>query len=361
MNYNSSITDSLATHLTDNSPIIVFGAGNLGRKIAAFLINEKKNVVAFSDNNSRIWNNDLLGLKVLPPSEIPLEAIIIVAIWSPENSYKQAKEQLLKSGAVNIYHASALMKLYPQKLLPYYHFETSDYFLKYQDLQNEVINILADDESKKQYQAHLNCRINLNFEDLPDADTKNQYFPSDIVTLTENEVFLDSGAFIGDTFADFGQRTNWKFSKYIALEPDPKNFDKLINVIPSEIKNKVKVFPYAVGAENTILKFDATGGGGAGISEMGNIEVECVRIDDHFLNEKPTFLKFDIEGAELDALKGANKTILTHKPKLAVCIYHLPDDLWQIPLYINKHYPFYKLYVRTHQFDGLDFVLYAIN
>ncbi len=115
-----------------------------------------------------------------------------------------------------------------------------------------------------------------------------------------------------------------------------------------------------VGADNCTLKFDATGGGGAGISDSGTIEVECVRIDDKFYNEEPTYLKFDIEGAELDALSGAEKTIESYKPKLAVCIYHLPDDLWNIPLYLKRKYPFYKFYARTHQFDGLDFVLYAI-
>jgi len=118
--------------------------------------------------------------------------------------------------------------------------------------------------------------------------------------------------------------------------------------------------PYAVGKENCFLKFDATGGGGAGISVNGTIEVECVRIDDKFYNTIPTYLKFDIEGAELDALAGAENTIETYKPIIAVCIYHLPDDLWTIPLYLKRIYPFYNFFVRTHQYDGLDFVLYAI-
>jgi hypothetical protein len=71
-------------------------------------------------------------------------------------------------------------------------------------------------------------------------------------------------------------------------------------------------------------------------------------------------MKFDIEGAELSALKGAYNTIQKFKPKLAVCIYHLPNDLWEIILYIKEQFPFYNFSVRTHQHDGLDFVLYAI-
>ena len=83
------------------------------------------------------------------------------------------------------------------------------------------------------------------------------------------------------------------------------------------------------------------------------------KIDDHF-DEEFTFIKFDIEGAELDALRGAYNTIKRNKPKLAICIYHLPNDIWEIILFINNNFPFYDLYVRSHQYDGLDFVLYGI-
>ena len=62
----------------------------------------------------------------------------------------------------------------------------------------------------------------------------------------------------------------------------------------------------------------------------------------------------------MDALKGADNTILSNKPKIAVCIYHLPSDLWSIILYLSERYPFYTFSARTHQYDGLDFVLYAI-
>ena len=361
MEYNPSITNLLNNYLTDNSPIIVFGAGNFGRKITGFLKGEGKNIIAVSDNNARIWNTDILGLKVLPPSDIPLDAVVIVCIWSPENSYVQAKNQLLNIGVVNVFHVAALMQLYPKKLLPYYHFQTSEYFLKYKNLQNEVLELLEDEESKKQYLAHLDCRINLNFDGLPHADTRNQYFPADIIQLSDKEVFLDAGAYTGDTLTDFIKRINGRFLKYLALEPDPKNLEKLNKTVSdSGLSDKIEVYEYAVGAENCTLRFEATGGGGAGISKDGGIEVSCVKIDDKFYNDAPTYLKFDIEGAELDALAGAKQTILTHKPTMAVCIYHLPDDLWTIPLYIKEHYPFYKLYARTHQFDGLDFVLYAI-
>jgi hypothetical protein len=76
-----------------------------------------------------------------------------------------------------------------------------------------------------------------------------------------------------------------------------------------------------------------------------------VSLDD-FLSEKEqreiTYIKLDIEGAELEALKGMKKIIATCKPKLAICIYHKPTDLWTIPLFIRSLNPSYKLYIRQH-------------
>ena len=354
----------LSQFLNEEKPIIIFGAGNLGKKIGNFLLSEKKNVLAFADNNPKVWNSEFSNIQIRNPKNFNSDelrnAAWIVSIWSPGHSFATTKKQLESLGVENYFHAGALMQLFPDKLLPHYHFQTPGYFRQHKDKIEEVYENLADEESKKQYLAHLDSRINLNFEGLPEPDTSNQYFPSDIVTLSDKEVFLDAGAYDGDTLEQFANLTNNVFTKYIALEPDPANYKKLLDRVSKFSSGKVEVFPYAVGEENCTLKFNATGGEGAAVSESGTVTVESKRIDDKFYDYQPTYLKFDIEGAELGALKGAKKTITQYKPKLAVCLYHLPDDLWTIPLLIKEYDKDYKLFVRTHSLDGFEFVLYAI-
>jgi len=85
--------------------------------------------------------------------------------------------------------------------------------------------------------------------------------------------------------------------------------------------------------------------------------VPAVRIDD--ITNNATFIKMDIEGAELNALKGAKKTIIANTPKLAISIYHQLNDLWEIPIYIKQLVPEYKLYVRHHSKTIAETVLYA--
>jgi len=87
--------------------------------------------------------------------------------------------------------------------------------------------------------------------------------------------------------------------------------------------------------------------------------VPTVKIDD--LARNATFIKMDIEGAELNALKGAEDTIKNNAPKLAICIYHQLNDFWEIPMYLKRIMPEYSFYVRHHQFDIGGTVLYAVN
>lgn len=68
----------------------------------------------------------------------------------------------------------------------------------------------------------------------------------------------------------------------------------------------------------------------------------------------------DVEGAELIALKGAEQTIKKYKPKLAISIYHKPNDLWEIPLLIKSWVPEYKIYIRHYNVVSSETIMYAI-
>jgi FkbM family methyltransferase len=84
-----------------------------------------------------------------------------------------------------------------------------------------------------------------------------------------------------------------------------------------------------------------------------------VKAIDNLNLEKVTFIKMDIEGAELKALQGAKQTILKDKPKLAICIYHSDEDMIGIAEFIHEIVPEYKLYVRQYGYYS-ETVLYAI-
>ena len=99
--------------------------------------------------------------------------------------------------------------------------------------------------------------------------------------------------------------------------------------------------------------------GSSRINEKGLEKIKTISIDEMLDGDKATYIKFDIEGAEMAALEGAKKTIQKHKPKLAISIYHKEDDLWKIPFYIKEKYPWYRLYMRHYTSVTTETVLYA--
>ena len=101
---------------------------------------------------------------------------------------------------------------------------------------------------------------------------------------------------------------------------------------------------------------------GSGITdelEPGVVSVKVNSIDNVCAEDKVTFIKMDIEGSEIEALKGAVNVIKRDKPRLAICIYHKPEHLYEIPFLVKETVPEYKLYIRHHCDNCADTVLYA--
>jgi FkbM family methyltransferase len=176
-------------------------------------------------------------------------------------------------------------------------------------------------------------------------------------------VFVDCGAYDGDTIEKFLELTNGNCERIVAFEPDPANLSKLrdfVGRLPVDVRGRIEWHQKAVGASNCRVRFAALGTDGSAISEEG-MEMECVSIDSFFEGRPgPSIIKMDIEGAELDALAGARRTIHRHAPALAICAYHKQADLWQIPALIHSLNPGYQLFLRPHLADGWDLVCYAI-
>jgi FkbM family methyltransferase len=148
----------------------------------------------------------------------------------------------------------------------------------------------------------------------------------------------------------------WGYVKKIyAWECDEINGKVILDKFGND--NRVNLIPKAMYKENTKIRFTSKGDSTSSMDKNGEIVVEADSIDN--LCPDATFIKMDIEGAEIDALYGAKNTIIKNKPKLAICLYHEWDHLYQIPLLIHQWVPEYKFYVRHHANNTTETVLYA--
>ena len=97
------------------------------------------------------------------------------------------------------------------------------------------------------------------------------------------------------------------------------------------------------------------------IDEQGKIKIHCCRMDQILRGKQVDFIKMDVEGAELRALEGSKEIIKKNRPNLAVCVYHKPEDYFEIPLWIKQVYPGYKLYFRQYELSDTETICYAIG
>jgi len=95
-------------------------------------------------------------------------------------------------------------------------------------------------------------------------------------------------------------------------------------------------------------------------SDDGALEVPVETLDRLLQGEEPTFIKLDVEGDELRALQGAAGVLQRTRPIVAVCVYHRPADLWELPLFLRESLPHHRLYLRAHECDGFELVAYAV-
>lgn len=234
------------------------------------------------------------------------------------------------------------------------------YFGTHQKEVDSIAALFADDLSRDVYYAAIQYRKTHNPKDAPVYSKQDQYFVKDIVPLSAQEVFIDCGAFDGDTMKEFIKAAKRHYQSIVCFEP-VKEYHKRLE---KRGKGKrVTAICAGVYKETTTLQFNAERGKGSAIStteDAHTITVPVRSIDDTPECHDATFIKMDVEGSELDALHGAKQTILRNKPKLAICIYHRHRDFVEIPKWIHELVPEYQLYVRHHAFSVNETVLYAI-
>ncbi len=186
------------------------------------------------------------------------------------------------------------------------------------------------------------------------------YLAEGLMKPLKGDVFCDVGAFDMFNTIKF-MRWNKEFGHVYAFEADPVSYEKCIK---KELGDKVEVHNLGVWSSETKIPFESAPNGeygGSRINENGDQFIQTVALDDFLRNKKVDIIKMDIEGAELEALKGAQNLIRDNKPCLTLSIYHKPEDIVELPLYVYSLNPDYRFWLRHHTYGIFDTVMYAID
>lgn len=278
----------------------IFGCGRWGKAVAALA---PEAVTGFIDNDPKKWGG------VISPTGIPA--------YPPE--------KLKEETTARVFIAVHMLGT---------------------DWQNEI----AEQLSNLNVQEERIIRVDRIIDNL-DAQ---QYFDLPELPHDNHEVFVDGGAYTGDTILGF-QRWAKHFDHIYAFEPEAGNRA----ICKKQLKvNRMTILPYGLWNRQEVLRFH-TDKAQSCIDENGKEEINLVALDDVLSGKRVTFLKMDIEGAEQKALQGAAKTIQNYHPKLGICVYHKPEDICEIPAYILSLNQSYRFYLRHYSLWHTETILYG--
>lgn len=218
--------------------------------------------------------------------------------------------------------------------------------------QDEIIDTLMDNG--------VNRNNIIEFGSKYSEMLDNIYFDLPYLSNVKDEVFVDCGAFDGMSSIGF---TKWakEFRKVICFEPDEYSYSECLKNLDAYIgKDKYVIHKMGTWDRKDVLRFEASKEEFSAISDKGCTEIQVTALDEILEDEKVTFIKMDIEGSELQSLKGAQEIIKSLSPKLAISIYHLNEDIFSIPEYIISLNKNYKFFLRHYTLREWDTVLYAI-
>ena len=366
-----------------SSNIVIWGTGAYGKWLLSFLtlLGINKKVCCFCDSFHDDSNLDYIeNIPVFSPSKSASlfhSATFIIA----SDYYEEILNSISKSpySDIDTFVLDHDNKMLEKQLIYYtnppdpirvvgfnytwFHvYDEADKSKKLKKMLDYTDANLADQESRDII--HNRCKTfltgDLSYIDKNEINS-HSYFSQDFYPISSDEVLFDCGAFTGDTIEDFVTFTNKKYKKIVAFEPDEKNVKRLNAFINNKIENVV-VIQKATGDKNGKVAFLNDGNMFSKTVDVKDssdeLSVDIVRLD-NYIDYHPTLIKMDIEGAELDSLIGATQIIKTLKPKLAICIYHMPFDFYEIPKFLKSLVPEYKFKVRQHESGFCETVLYA--
>lgn len=361
INNREKICD-LYQKMKEKKYVCIFGAGQLGSSVVNLFYKLDSEIIVnfICDNAPEKWGKTIFrNIKCISPLELKKYADDLIVIIATKY-HRDIYEQLKNDGFQNVYSVlnhfglrNALMSM-----------QNPDIVKFVGNNIKELMNIVADDQSKETILAIAKNWFNF----LPDAVqydktcTDRAYFVKKIINLQKNEVFIDAGAFDGDTIKEFLIENDNKFKAIHTFEMDKQNYGYLLDTLNSLDEDiRKRIFPYNIGLwnEKGRVMYNALLQG-SNVDEEGDTcgELDCV--DNLLSSEDVSYIKMDIEGAELKALQGAKRVIQAKKPKLAICLYHNPEDLWKIPQYIKSIVPEYNIYIRQHMSLECESICYCV-
>lgn len=332
--------DMWDTLACETRPIVVYGMGNGADKLIERLDKYNVKISDFFASDGFVRGHTFHGMRVKSFSEIKEtydEFVILLSFASNRSEVLDMLEDINSKYEMYVPDMPVAGEEY---------FDRAFFNDNYPDIIS-AYDAFDDEDSRNAYASIINYKLTGKMKYLMGAFSgKDELY----CELKEKNVrsMIDAGAYNGDTLKEAIEHFP-KLERVVAIEPDPKNFKKLEKYVQSLDKPIVRTVNAAVYESDGGGEFISSGNRNSSISSTSSYQhkdtsVALISIDS--LNEKVDYIKYDVEGAELEALVGSEKTIEKCRPTLLVSLYHRSRDIFFITNYLRREYPFYKIKLR---------------
>lgn len=339
------IEEQAAGNAASAQEVALVGAGFYGQAAQECLKKQNIRVICFADNNPARQGTTQDGVPIVPLAELPKKNMALI---TAQHAFSPISAQLKTLGIKHL---------------------TFDGFYAQRNLARlrKVRDGFVDDRSKEVFDRILLTRLTGDASHCREVMERHQYAALPQFMQPGPTHYVDAGAYVGDSVEQFLWNNAGVFKKIYAFEPGVRQFSAMkarMQRLAAEWAyghEDVECVQAALGDADETKSFASAPDSlhSSAISENGNQSVRVTTLDKFLQGREVTLIKADVEGMELAMLKGAAESIRKYKPKLAISIYHKPDDLFSIPEYIKSLVPEYRMAVRHHSPVMMETVLYC--
>lgn len=340
-------------------PIILYGMGDGAQKIMTVLDSLGIKISGFMASDDFVRGHSFAGFEVKRLSDIEREFKDFIILVCFGTSIPQVMDRIKTIAKSHELYAPDVPVIGGGL------FDLS-YARENKDKLEAVYNRLADEQSRRVFRGWVLYRITGDISYITKNQTEKEELNS-FFSLSDDEIYVDLGAYTGDTAEQFIRDVNGKYRHIYALEPDGRNYGKMLK----RLENADNFTPVNAGVyyKDCIMQFVQRGGRNSTLIpyEKGHPtdkkirDIEMKSVDSLLFGGECTYIKMDVEGSEAHAIKGAEHTISVYKPKLNIALYHRTEDIFDLPLKILALNNDYKLYLRQHPYiPAWDMNLYCI-
>lgn len=328
-------------------PIVLYGMGNGADKIIDWCEANNVKISGVFASDEFVRGQQFRGFTVerydALKKRLGQELLVVIAFASERPEVLARFAQLAKEQEVVAPH----LALFEEAELV-----SASWLAQHEKKLQAAYALLADEQSRRVFSDTLNYKLSGKISYLFDCTTQRIDDIRCLLAPTQEEIYLDLGAYNGDTLKELGELTDWHWRVAVAVEPDRRSCRKL-RLLAEEFNErglKVEVQEAGIWSEQGELGFSDSGGRQSTFIGAQKCTVPVTTIDAVAAQRAVTLIKMDVEGAELQALAGGRQTLQRFAPKLFVAAYHYDVDLFRLPLLLHELVPEYKIYLRKHPY-----------